>query len=82
MPGFRANLNSIYLFFLFLLYQLSSLLDGEAKNYKGDGFSRAGGCGGISALSIRDPLPSACGQELTPNGRFLVFLMRPCETVP
>ncbi|WMV33346.1 hypothetical protein MTR67_026731 [Solanum verrucosum] len=64
------------------MYQLSSLLDGEDNNYKGVRFSRAGGCGSIPALPIPDPLPSTCGQELAPNGRFLVFLMRPCETVP
>ncbi|WMV33363.1 hypothetical protein MTR67_026748 [Solanum verrucosum] len=40
--------------------QLSSLPDGEANNYKGVGFAREGG-GGIPALPVRDPLPSARG---------------------
>ncbi|WMV33353.1 hypothetical protein MTR67_026738, partial [Solanum verrucosum] len=55
--------------------------DGEANNYKGVGFSREGG-GGILAFPVRDPLPSACGPELAPNGRAIIFMLRPCETLP
>ncbi|KAH0776246.1 hypothetical protein KY290_007657 [Solanum tuberosum] len=39
--------------------------------------ARAGGGGGIHALPVRDPLPSARGPELAPNGR-----RRPRETLP
>ncbi|KAG5612236.1 hypothetical protein H5410_023517 [Solanum commersonii] len=69
--------------------QLSSLLVGEANNnYKGVGLVRAGG-GGIPALPVRDPLPSARGPELAPNGRAMVFsgqlpvepMLRPRETL-
>jgi len=69
------------LFFLFLLQQLYSLPDEEANNYKRVGFTRAGG-GGIPFLPVRDPLSSARGQELAPNGRFMVFMTRPRETLP
>ncbi|XP_055834849.1 RNA-binding protein 2-like isoform X1 [Solanum dulcamara] len=68
--------------------QLSSLPVGEANN-KGVGLARAGG-GGIPALPVRDPLPSARGPELAPNGRAMVFsgqlpvesMPRPRETIP
>ncbi|XP_059280089.1 RNA-binding protein 2-like isoform X1 [Lycium ferocissimum] len=69
--------------------QLSSLSVGDANNYKGVGLARAGG-GGIPALPVRDPLPSARGPELAPNGRPMVFsgqmpvesMPRPRETLP
>ncbi|KAG5599754.1 hypothetical protein H5410_031124, partial [Solanum commersonii] len=54
---------------------------GEATNYKGVGIAREGG-GGIPALPICDPLPSAHGPELAPNGRAIIFMLRPCETLP
>ncbi|WMV33359.1 hypothetical protein MTR67_026744, partial [Solanum verrucosum] len=41
----------------------------EANNYKQVGFAGAGGGGSIPSLPIRDPLPSALGQELAPNGK-------------
>ncbi|KAK4717992.1 hypothetical protein R3W88_016330 [Solanum pinnatisectum] len=53
----------------------------EANNYKGVGFAREGG-GGIPALPVRDPLPSARGPELAPNGITIIFMLRPCETLP
>lgn len=48
------------------------------------------GAGGISSLPVRDPLPSARGPELAPNGRAMVLrgqmpvesLPRPRETLP
>ncbi|WMV33358.1 hypothetical protein MTR67_026743 [Solanum verrucosum] len=61
--------------------QLSSLSDGEANNYKRVGFARKGG-GGIPALPGRGPLPSDCGTELPPNGRTMIFMLRPCESLP
>ncbi|KAG5599755.1 hypothetical protein H5410_031125 [Solanum commersonii] len=61
--------------------KLSSLLDEEANNYKGVGFSKAGD-GGIPALPVRDPLSSARGQELAANGIFMVFMTRHRETLP
>ncbi|KAK6786331.1 hypothetical protein RDI58_014856 [Solanum bulbocastanum] len=53
----------------------------EANNYKGVGFAREGD-GGIPAVPICDPLPSARGPELAPNGRAIIFMLRPCETLP
>lgn len=44
-------------------------------------FARVGG-GGKPSLPIRYPLPLALGKEMAPNGRFMVFMMRPCETQP
>uniref|UniRef100_A0A3Q7G3K6 Uncharacterized protein n=1 Tax=Solanum lycopersicum TaxID=4081 RepID=A0A3Q7G3K6_SOLLC len=63
--------------------QLSSLPVGEANNnYKGVGLVRAGG-GGIPTLAVRDPLPSARGPELAPNGRAMVFSGQlPVEPMP
>ncbi|TMW92784.1 hypothetical protein EJD97_012572 [Solanum chilense] len=63
--------------------QLSSLPVGEANNnYKGVGLVRAGG-GGIPTLPVRDPLPSARGPELAPNGRAMVFSGQlPVEPMP
>ncbi|KAG5599401.1 hypothetical protein H5410_030771 [Solanum commersonii] len=55
--------------------------DGEANNYKGVGFARAGG-GGVLSLHVHYPIQSARGQELVPDGRFIVFMMRPRETLP
>ncbi|WMV33100.1 hypothetical protein MTR67_026485, partial [Solanum verrucosum] len=48
--------------------KLSSLLDGEANNYKGVRLAKAGD-GGILVVPIRYPLPSARGPELATNGR-------------
>ncbi|KAG5599400.1 hypothetical protein H5410_030770, partial [Solanum commersonii] len=62
-------------------WELSPLPNGEANNYMGVGFAREGG-GGIPALHVRDPLPSACGPELAPNGRAIIFMLRPRETLP
>ncbi|KAK6786328.1 hypothetical protein RDI58_014853 [Solanum bulbocastanum] len=56
-------------------------LDGEANNYNQVGFARVGG-GGIPSLPVCDPLPSSHGQELAPNGRFMVFMTSPRETLP
>ncbi|KAJ8541527.1 hypothetical protein K7X08_002343 [Anisodus acutangulus] len=62
--------------------QLSSLSVGEANNYKGVGLVRPGG-GGIPALPVRDPIPSARGPELAPNGRAMVFSGQlPVESMP
>ncbi|KAK6786333.1 hypothetical protein RDI58_014858 [Solanum bulbocastanum] len=76
----KTNINKHGLQKRIILLLYSS--DGEANNYKGVGFSRAGGCGGIPSLPIRGPFPSAHGQEPAPNGRFLVFLTRPYDTAP
>ncbi|KAK6786927.1 hypothetical protein RDI58_015452 [Solanum bulbocastanum] len=59
----------------------TSDFDGEANNYKGVGLAREGG-GGIPALSVRDPLPSARGPELAPNGRVMVLMPRHQEILP
>ncbi|KAG5599750.1 hypothetical protein H5410_031120 [Solanum commersonii] len=50
------------------------------NNYKGVGFDREGG-GGIQALPVRDSLLLACGPELAPNGRTMIYMLRPCETL-
>uniref|UniRef100_M1AUV7 Uncharacterized protein n=1 Tax=Solanum tuberosum TaxID=4113 RepID=M1AUV7_SOLTU len=55
--------------------------DKVANNYKGVGLAIAGGSG-ILVVPVRDPLPSARGRELAPNGRAMVFMPMPHETLP
>ncbi|WMV34248.1 hypothetical protein MTR67_027633 [Solanum verrucosum] len=61
--------------------KLSSLPDEVANNYKGVGLAIAGGSG-ILVVPVRDPLSSARGPELAPNGRAMVFMSMPRETLP
>uniref|UniRef100_M1DM13 Uncharacterized protein n=1 Tax=Solanum tuberosum TaxID=4113 RepID=M1DM13_SOLTU len=81
MLGFCSNLNS---FFCSSSSSCSNVLrflpNKEANNYKRVGFARAGGGGSIPSLPIRDPLP--IGQEISPNGRVMIFITRPRETLP